>query len=330
MIEQNFVDYKNINDLNLKCQSINNSINNKNKINTKKYNFDSPDLLIHINEKKKESQHKIIIDDIEIYFPYEPYKIQEIYMRKIIETLNKKYLSKISNISKDIEFNGFAALESPTGTGKTLCLLCSVLGWVNTMRKNNKYLGSIIYTTRTHSQISQVIYELKKTCYIPQIAILSSREFSCINNEFKNSINSTVLDIKCSKEHKKCMFYKTSEFYSNLDLGCIDIEEIVKTGKSKIFCPFYVERFKAKKGKSEIIFMPYNYIFQKEIRDTLEIHLNNNILIIDEAHNVTNICEEAKSIEINYKDFEEMTNDLKEIIKQRNKNNKFKNIELNE
>ncbi len=53
------------------------------------------------------------------------------------------------------------------------------------MRKENKYFGSIIYTTRTHSQISQLIYELKKTCYEPKIAILSSREFSCINKELK-------------------------------------------------------------------------------------------------------------------------------------------------
>lgn len=39
--------------------------------------------------------------------------------------------------------------------------------------------------------------------------------------------------------------------------------------------------------------MPYNYIFMKEIRETMDIKLYNNIVIIDEAHNVTNNCEEA-------------------------------------
>ena len=115
-------------------------------------------------------------------------------MKKIFETLNK-------NISKDNELISLAALESPTGTGKTLCLLCSTLAWVNKMRRENKFFGSIIYTTRTHSQITQAISELQKTCYEPKLAILSSREFSCINNELKSSfaLTPTILDIKCAK-----------------------------------------------------------------------------------------------------------------------------------
>ena len=39
------------------------------------------------------------------------------------------------------------------------------------MRKQKKFGGKIIYTTRTHSQISQIIHELQKTCYWPRTAI---------------------------------------------------------------------------------------------------------------------------------------------------------------
>ena len=92
----------------------------------------------------------------------------------MIELLNKK--STIEG------YKGFAALESPTGTGKTLCLLCSILAWFNKMKKENKFTGKILYVTRTHSQISQTISELKKTEYRPKIAILSSRQFSCIRD----------------------------------------------------------------------------------------------------------------------------------------------------
>jgi regulator of telomere elongation helicase 1 len=125
----------------------------------------------------KNMSNRILINGIEILFPFEPYEIQKNYMEKVIELLNNK--SAIEG------YKGFAALESPTGTGKTLCLLCSILAWFNKKKKENKFWGKIIYVTRTHSQISQIIAELKKTVYRPKIAILSSREFSCINDNLK-------------------------------------------------------------------------------------------------------------------------------------------------
>ena len=143
-----------------------------------------------IDIKYKNNQKSINIQGIEIYFPYEIYSNQIKYMEKIIELLNNKINNRI---------NGFGALESPTGTGKTLCLLCSTLAWMNEMRKNKRFGGKILYTTRTHSQITQIIQELKKTCYRPKTAILSSRDNSCINENVKKKSTGTILNIKCRK-----------------------------------------------------------------------------------------------------------------------------------
>ena len=274
--------------------------------------------IIHINQNKLKKQKKLIIEDVEIYFPYNPYEKQITYMTSIIQVLNKKY-----NSSEEINFNALAALESPTGTGKTLCLLCSLLAWVNTKGKAINFSGTIFYSTRTHSQISQVISELNKTCYEPRIAILSSREFSCANTELKKSLAPSVLDIKCAREHKSCRFYKNIEYYSNKNFGNVDIEDILKQGKAKIFCPFYVERMKVKMSNCDLVFMPYNYIFLKEIRESMDIDLKKSILVIDEAHNVVNNCEEAQTLEITIKDFEEMIIDLNEVYKEIKKNKKY-------
>ena len=61
-----------------------------------------------------------------------------------------------------------------------------------------------------------------------------------------------------------------------------DIEELHKAGKNTRFCPFFFEREKMK--KSDIVFLPYNYIVDSAVREALEIDMKNTIVIIDEAH----------------------------------------------
>ncbi|KAI4462777.1 dna repair dead helicase rad3/xp-d subfamily member [Holotrichia oblita] len=56
------------------------------------------------------------IRGIPVSFPFEPYPLQKAYMEKVIDCLQN-------------ETNG--VLESPTGTGKTLSLLCSSLAWLS-------------------------------------------------------------------------------------------------------------------------------------------------------------------------------------------------------
>ena len=64
---------------------------------------------------KMPEENIIKIDDLTLYFPFKPYECQETYMRAVIKALQTR---------------NNAALESPTGTGKTLCLLTAVLGYI--------------------------------------------------------------------------------------------------------------------------------------------------------------------------------------------------------
>ena len=257
-----------------------------------------------IDEKVKKNHINMNINGIEIHFPYEIYKTQIKYMENVISLLNNKIYNSGDSIG---------AFESPTGTGKTLCLLCSTLAWMNEMRKQKKFGGKILYTTRTHSQITQIIHELQKTCYRPRTAILSSRDNSCVNDNIKKNTSGTILNIKCRKFCKKCAYYNGVKTNLSEKFNLLDIEDLCKSGRNFEFCPFYQQIEKAK-NYSDIVFMPYNYIFDEDISSIMEIDIRNNIIIIDEAHNVRKVCEDSKSVEIKSNDFDDIIKDLDNLL----------------
>ena len=159
----------------------------KGLVNTKEKNEKKQHIPIEIDPLKEKLQIKIIIKGIEIYFPYGPYKPQTDFMEQVISTLNES-----GNIS---------ALESPTGTGKTLCLLCSVLAWV---KHYNKPI-SIYYCSRTVSQINNVLKELNKTCYSLNISFLTSRKHTCLkfSKYEKRKKDNNYLSDNCEVMRKK-------------------------------------------------------------------------------------------------------------------------------
>lgn len=155
----------------------------------------------------------VTIRGVPVSFPFEPYEIQKAYMEKVIECLQN-------------EANG--VLESPTGTGKTLSLLCSSLAWLtikkaqmqaqrqilseesfientvlsglnqaagNSNSSNRALYGvpTIIYSSRTHSQLSQAMQELKRTAYSHMVAsVLGSRDQMCIHPDIMNEEQSGI------------------------------------------------------------------------------------------------------------------------------------------
>ena len=93
----------------------------------------------------------------DVYFPYPPYA-QQVSIVKVIQHA--------------IEKKENALVESPTGTGKTLCLL---VGALSSLVSSNHSRKKIFYLTRTHSQISQVVSEFKKLVYSCHLNIVASR-----------------------------------------------------------------------------------------------------------------------------------------------------------
>ena len=271
---------------------------------------------IDIDLEKASKQTKLILCGIEVFFPYEPYPNQKIYMEKVIEACKK---------------NTIAGLESPTGTGKTLCLLCSSLAYLRHERqrlieeRNNNNLDDddktekikqpvIYYTSRTHAQLANVIQELKKTCYRPRNAIISSREQMCVNELIKG-FHGNTLNMKCqfAQKRNQCRYFK-GKINHDMTWGAYDgktIEELRDIAKKAKFCPFFFERDKS--IHSDLIFLPYNYIFDPSIKKRMNIQMKNAILIVDEAHNIQEVCNDAVSKDFDTKTIEEILSDLKSL-----------------
>ncbi|KAK3219740.1 hypothetical protein Dsin_013710 [Dipteronia sinensis] len=247
---------------------------------------------------------------IDVDFPFEAYDCQLVYMEKVIQSLQNKCN---------------ALLESPTGTGKTLCLLCATLAWRKSLGPfstgSNTQIASsqpdeklsqsgdskpptIVYASRTHSQLRQVIQELKRTNYRPKMVILGSREQLCIHEEvslLRGSAQNNACRYLCKKgRNHNCKHYSGVAEYvkENPQLGeePIDIEDLSKIGRSSGRCPYYISRELNK--VVDILFAPYNYLIDRGYRKSLGLDWKNSILIFDEAHNLESLCADAASFDL--------------------------------
>ena len=159
----------------------------------------------------------------------------------------------------------------------------------------------IFVCSRTHSQISQLLMELKRTPYEPEMTVLGSRTRFCCNTDAQNSTSS--VDIACTQavKAKTCSHHPKADSLafqlSKLgvwDMG--DMEDIRAEDGAGGGCPFFATRQLAE-GAS-LIFAPYNYIFDPGVRAAMNIEVKDAAIIIDEGHNLEDVCREAASFEI--------------------------------
>ncbi|CAN6939079.1 unnamed protein product [Brassica oleracea] len=208
----------------------------------------------------------------------------------------------------EIRYKCNALLESPTGTGKTLCLLCATLAWrkksLGKDHRNNGQGGAfptIVYASRTHSQLRQVIKELRRCSYRPKMVVLGSREQLCVNEEV-NSLRGKALTNACHylcQKHQCNHFNRLPEYLkNNPDIGDepVDIEDLVNIGKDSGPCPYYLTREVHK--DVDILFAPYNYLISNAYRKYLKVNWNSSILIFDEAHNLESLCADSASFDL--------------------------------
>ncbi|SCV71178.1 BQ2448_2766 [Microbotryum intermedium] len=190
-------------------------------------------------------------------------------------------------------------------------------------------IQKIYFASRTHSQLSQFIAELRKTPFsrstpvvdaaegspttiLPiRVIPLGSRQNLCINDEVRkksNGSNEAMGDLclelqKGSTPEKRCPYLppmseptKLNDFRDRALVLVGDIEDIEDLGRKTKTCPYYGSR-KAVRS-AQLVTLPYNMLMSKAAREALGISVKDHIIIIDEAHNLIDSILQMHSVTI--------------------------------
>lgn len=136
----------------------------------------------------------------------------------------------------------------------------------------------IIYGSRTHTQLNQVMKELRRTNYKHmKVGIIGSRDQLCIHPEVMKESTSSVKIALCRAKvsTRTCQFYNNVELKSQeafVENGIADIEDLVNKGKKFNCCPYYGSRELQK--DVDILFTPYNYIIDPRTRKAQDIQFS--------------------------------------------------------
>ncbi|CAG5074875.1 Similar to AAEL008960: Regulator of telomere elongation helicase 1 homolog (Aedes aegypti), partial [Cotesia congregata] len=285
----------------------------------------------------------IKLNNIIVNFPFEPYEVQKVYMSKVIECLqNKKHGVLESPTARKAHLQAqslVGAIDSPDFGGdffkrlkKDLQMASSGGGAAEANPEAPSQSPAsfgwsqpkIIYASRTHSQLTQVMGELKRTNFKHlKVAVIGSRDQLCIHPEISKESNSADKIHLCQSKvrTRSCMYYNNVETKKEeavfKDTIC-DIEDLVKNGTKHKCCPYFMA--KELKQSADITFMPYNYLLDPKTRRSQGIDLQNHVILLDEAHNVEKTCEESASLQISSTDIalciDEVTSVMKRLLEE--------------
>ncbi|NXT63287.1 DDX11 helicase, partial [Chaetops frenatus] len=173
-----------------------------------------------------------------------------------------------------------------------------------------EHVTKIYYCSRTHSQLSQFVHEVQKSPFgkDTRLVSLGSRQNLCVNEEVRRLgalqlINDHCMEMQKNKHEKKndeenegkkrrvsrtvCPFYSYEQMQFLRDEVLVevkDIEQLVSLGRETKACPYYGSRFAI--PAAQLVVLPYQMLLHESTRNAAGIKLKDQVVIIDEAHNL--------------------------------------------
>ncbi|KAG2460304.1 DDX11 helicase, partial [Polypterus senegalus] len=173
-----------------------------------------------------------------------------------------------------------------------------------------EHVTKVYYCSRTHSQLAQFVHEVQKSPFGKEIRLISlaSRQNLCINDEVQRLASVHLINDRCMEMQKnkhaekdkgeepkrKKGVTKTVCPFSNHDavqglrdeslVKVRDVEQLVTLGKEIKACPYYGGRSAI--PAAQLVVLPYQTLLHESTRRSSGIKLKDQVVIIDEAHNL--------------------------------------------
>uniref|UniRef100_A0A3B3ZXQ4 ATP-dependent DNA helicase DDX11 n=1 Tax=Periophthalmus magnuspinnatus TaxID=409849 RepID=A0A3B3ZXQ4_9GOBI len=270
------------------------------------------DLVSKLKERlKREERLEMIRNNVQLKFAMKR-KNEEDEALKLLQ-LSKEELAEGAGDKEDEELI-VAEYESDDETKSKNRSIFSGLYYV--------FLSQIYYCSRTHSQLAQFVHEVQKSPFNKDISVvtLGSRQNLCINEDVKNlgsnqRINDRCLEMQKNKHEKSdpedgakrrrgpakavCPFNKVSAQLQMRDdiLGSVhDIEQLLRLGRELHSCPYYATRLSV--PPAQLVVLPYQMILHEATRRAAGVQLKGQVVIIDEAHNLSDTLSCIHSAEL--------------------------------
>ncbi|MCG2863270.1 MAG: ATP-dependent DNA helicase [Vulcanisaeta sp.] len=208
------------------------------------------------------------------YFPYESFRR---FQLEIAETIYDALAS-----------NKVALIEAPTGVGKTASALAAALAYSEESGKK------VLFLVRTKNEAQAPIRELRrlreKGVDVEYVIIRNRPDMCCIASTRKLPYEEFLEECRFLRSSGKCPYYVNTK---KVNIDEVMLETLESAGSMSEYtqllcslnvCPYEISREYLTRARVGI--MTYYYVFSINKPETLNIKVEDSILIIDEAHNL--------------------------------------------
>ncbi|NXK98749.1 DDX11 helicase, partial [Formicarius rufipectus] len=213
-----------------------------------------------------------------------------------------------------------------------------------------EHVTKIYYCSRTHSQLAQFVHEVQKSPFgkDTRLVSLGSRQNLCVNEEVRRLgalqlINDRCMEMQKNKHEKKsdeenegkkrrvsravCPFYSYEQMQFLRDEVLVevkDIEQLVSLGRETKACPYYGSRYAI--PAAQLVVLPYQMLLHEPTRSAAGIKLKDQVVIIDEAHNLIDTITCIHSAEVSGSQLCRAHSQLSQYLERYRKRLKAKNL----